>query len=88
MSAIKVADTYHTMALLGTHLSEAKAEEILSGEKYDHIYICLDADATGEAIKMQLAWRNKIPNMRVIGLEKDIKDMDDVEFDTFILKVL
>lgn len=88
MSAIKIAPHYDALALLGTNLSQAKADELVENNKYDYIYICLDNDATYQAIKMQLEWRDWIKNMRVMGIQKDIKDMDDVEFDSFMLRLV
>lgn len=86
MSAIKLAPYVHTLALLGTNLSEAKINEIpKSGpEKYDNIYLCFDNDATSTAVKTQLDWVEVLPNMRILGLQKDIKDMTDEEFTVFL----
>lgn len=83
MSAIKLAPYVHSMALLGTHLSDTKAEEVVAG-KYDKVLISLDADATYTAIKMQLAHRNNIKNLYVAGLGKDIKDMTKGELDEYL----
>jgi len=81
MSAIKLAPYHHAIALLGTNLSEAKVDEINANKKgYKHITLCLDADATYEAIKLQLKWAGKLPGMCMQALETDIKDMDDEEF--------
>lgn len=89
VSAIKLAPYYDSLALLGTNLSDAKGAEVQEEMgRYKHIYLCLDNDATYAAIKMQLDWRNKIPKMRVMGLEKDIKNMDDLEFDNFMGRLL
>lgn len=75
------------LALLGTNLSEAKVAEIQEQPKYDHIYLCLDNDATMEAVKIQLRWRGKLPNMCIQGLGKDIKDMNHEEFADFLRAV-
>lgn len=45
MSAIKLAPHVHSLALLGTHISDAKAEEIAAGG-YKKVLISLDNDAT------------------------------------------
>lgn len=88
VSAIKIAPFVHSLALLGTHISDAKADEI-AAEKYVNVYIMLDNDATDQAIKHQLKYRNKIKGLQVIGLgPKDIKDMDKDEFDDFLLKYI
>lgn len=87
VSAIKVAPFHHSLALLGTNLSEAKVLEILYADKYDRIYLALDNDATMEAIKTQLKWRDRMPNMMVLGLQKDIKDMDNKDFQEFLSRL-
>lgn len=86
VSAIKAAPHYDALALLGTNISDSKAEEIVDG-KYKHIYLCLDNDATYQAIKLQLEWSKRIPNMRVVGLHKDIKDMSPEEFEHFLERI-
>lgn len=84
VSAIRLAPKVHTAALLGTNLSEAKIDELYSVHKdYETIYICLDADATWQAIKLQLKWRERIPNLQIRGLGKDVKDLTDEEFKLF-----
>lgn len=85
VSAIKLAPHCHSMALLGTNLSEAKMLEILYNDEYDKIYLSLDADATKEAILTQLKWRVRFPSLMVLGnAGADIKDMDDSEFKNFL----
>jgi hypothetical protein len=86
MSAIKLAPYVHALALLGTNLSEAKVNEIpkTGPDKYDNIYLCFDNDAIGTAVKTQLDWVSVLPNMRILGLQKDIKDMTDDEFTVFL----
>jgi DNA primase len=86
MSAIKLAPYVHSLALLGTNLSEAKVNEIPKAgpDKYDNIYLCFDNDAIGVAVKTQLDWVSVLPNMRILGLQKDIKDMTDDEFTVFL----
>lgn len=88
VSAIKIAPHYHSAALLGTNLSEAKVEEIrMQVDKYERIYLCLDNDATYEAIKTQLKWRGRLPNLMVLGLQKDVKNMDNDEFDEYLKRI-
>lgn len=83
VSAIKLAPYVHSLALLGTHMNEDLAKEI-SEQGYKRVLICLDNDATREAIKMQIMWRPKIKGLLVSGLPKDIKDMNDNEFQDFL----
>lgn len=84
VSAIKVAPIYHSLALLGTNLSEAKVLEIMYNNEYDNVYLCLDNDATHDAIRQQLKWGGRLKGLQVRGLEKDIKDMSKEEFNEFM----
>lgn len=84
MSAIRLAEHCHSLALLGVMLSDAKAEEISAGG-YDKVVLSLDNDATYEAIKLQLKYRRKIKGLVVIGLGQDIKDMPKDDFETYLL---
>lgn len=85
MSAIKMAPHYHCAALMGTNISGAKVKEILlQPDKYERIYLSLDNDASYEAIKQQLALRRDLPNLMVMGLPKDIKDMNEQEFKEYL----
>lgn len=85
VSAMKIAPFYHSAALLGTNLAENKVDEILAqNPKYDRIYLSLDSDAVYEAIKTQLYWRSRVPNLLVLGIQKDIKNMNDTEFKEYL----
>lgn len=86
VSALKLSPYFHTAALLGTHISDSKADEILA-QKYENVFLSLDNDATFDAIKQQLKWKNRIPHMYVIGIEKDIKDMNPKEFYEYLQRV-
>lgn len=86
MSALKLSPHFHAAALLGTHISDSKADEILA-QKYENVFLSLDNDATYDAIKQQLKWKNRIPQMYVIGIEKDIKDMNPKEFYEYLQRV-
>lgn len=83
VSALKVAPHHHALALLGTHIGDDKAQEIKEG-KYSKILLCLDNDATYEAIKLQLKLQHVLPNMYIVGLGQDIKDMNDEQFEAFL----
>lgn len=86
VSAIKMADYMHSVALLGTNLNESKLNEIKAGE-YDHVYLCLDNDATSTAIMASIKYRASLPQLQVVGLTKDIKNMDDDELEEFRKKL-
>lgn len=86
LSALRMCPHVHSLALLGTNLNESKVEEI-KVEKFEHVILSLDNDATKEAIKLQLKWREALP-MCVHGLHKDIKNMNESEFQTYLTGVL
>jgi len=81
VSAEKVAQfgLQRGCALLGTHMDVERAEEIrqLAGNK--PVHIALDKDATGLAIKHYNKFGDIIPNLFVLALDKDIKDMSRAE---------
>lgn len=83
VSAIKLAPYVHSLALLGTNMNELLARDI-ADQAYKRVLICLDNDATFAAIKMQLAWKGSIKGLLVNGLGKDIKDMNNDEFQEFL----
>lgn len=80
ISAAKVAQAGYTgVALTGSYISEDKVKEI-ARYKPTELVIALDADATGEAFKAARRWGLAFRAVRVLQLQKDIKDMkrDDV----------
>lgn len=82
-SALKLSQDTHAAALLGTYLSESKAEEIRD-QKYRYVYLCLDADATNQAITQALKLNHILPNIRVVALKQDIKDMNEHDYIKFL----
>lgn len=88
VSAIKLAPHYHAAALLGVNLSDAKVKEIKDQvPAYKYVYLCLDNDATRESIRTALHLRSTFPNLRVQGLEKDIKNMSNEELEVFLSRL-
>lgn len=83
MSAIKLAPHCHTLALMGTHLSDDKVEEIVAGN-YKHVKLSLDADAVGEAIKYQIRYKSKINGLLVAPIKKDIKNFNKEELEQYV----
>lgn len=86
VSAIKLSSFYDSVALLSTNLSEAKVKEI-ADKKYPRVYLCLDNDATSVAINLMIKLRYKLPSLQMIGLDKDIKNMNKEEFASFLNKL-
>lgn len=86
VSAIKLSSFYDSVALLSTNLSEAKVKEI-ADKKYPRVYLCLDNDATNVAVNLMIKLRYKLPSLQMIGLDKDIKNMNKEEFASFLNKL-
>lgn len=88
VSAIKLAPHFHAAALLGTDLNEARINDIkTSGKQYERIYLALDRDATMSALRQQLELRHTLPNLNILSLPMDIKDMDKEEFETLLKRI-
>jgi hypothetical protein len=76
ISALKVAKYATSVALLGTHLSQEKIDEIRNVAKTGKIWLALDKDAsnrTFEYLKQYRLYCNG--NLNGLMLSKDIKDM-------------
>ena len=86
ISAIKVSPYYDSAALLSTNLSMAKVKEIRE-RKYERVYLCLDNDATSVAVQLAVSLKYKLPGLQIVGLEKDIKDYNEEEMDSFLKKL-
>lgn len=84
---MRLAPHVHAAALLGTHLSQEKVDEIKAAGKYGHIILSLDQDAVLEAVKLQLKWANQLAGMCIQGIQKDIKDMSDEEFQGYLKRL-
>jgi hypothetical protein len=83
MSALKLAPHTHTVALLGTHVSQQLVDEIVNGN-YDRVRISLDQDAVYEAVKLQLRMRHRVPGILVASIQKDIKDFTAEEVKQYV----
>lgn len=75
LSAMRAAEHLKitTCAILGTNLSQEKVAELQKHTR--HLYIALDADATGKAFQLARRWAAAFDSCKVIVLEQDIKDM-------------
>ena len=69
---------YTSVALLGTNLNYAKAEEIKFCAMGDQVLLALDKDAFAQACGYVKRYASLMP-MRAVLLERDIKDIDDDE---------
>jgi len=75
ISALKAAAFTTSVALLGTHLSLEKLTEIQIASK-GNIYLAFDKDASKSSIEYFQKYRAICPNLYVILLQKDLKNMD------------
>ncbi len=85
-SALRASSYLNGAALLGVDLSKDKVDEIVRGG-FTSAYLALDGDATRVAIKQSLALRSRI-NLRVLALDKDIKDMTREELKQFMVPLI
>lgn len=86
-SALRLWDQgVDALALCGTLLTPDRIEEI-KAQKYTHVFLCLDQDATATAVKAVAWYRRKLPSLKILPLNKDIKNMTEVEMDTFLLEI-
>lgn len=84
LSAIRLSSYVTSVALLGTHISEEFLDECLRTCGLDRdIYLSLDKDATNSAIKQALNLASRV-KIRVVPLEKDIKDLTREELEVFV----
>lgn len=86
ISAIKLSPYYDSAALLSTNLSMAKVKEIRE-RKYEKVFLCLDNDATSVAVQLAVSLKYKLPGLQIIGLEKDVKNMNEEEMDSFLKRL-
>lgn len=74
LSAMKVAVAgLDTVAIIGTHMNEAKIREIAQWRP-KRVLIALDADATAKSFIMARKWGLAFEYVRVVPLERDLKD--------------
>lgn len=76
-SAVRASKYENAVALLGTHMNQARADALKEFVGEGTVYICLDADAFNKAIKLVFTFKNTLPNLKVKKLSKDIKDLDE-----------
>jgi DNA primase len=83
VSALRVNPYFDSVALLGTTLNAEKQREIRS-LRYKNIFMCLDKDATKVSARYVKNTGINIPGLKVKFLDKDIKNMDEDELQTFV----
>lgn len=75
------------VALLGTELTPVKIREIIK-QNYKRVVLVLDADMLVKSIEYVTTLRKRIPNIVMLGINKDVKDMSSVEFTAFVNEVI
>lgn len=79
ISACKAASWVTACALLGTGLNDDKIYEIISQQRSGNVWLALDKDALGKSLKLLRRWRLVCPELKILYIPKDIKDMTNVE---------
>lgn len=72
-----------SVALLGTHLNYERCQEIRRSG-ITKIVLCLDQDATAQAVQLMVNNRRWLPGLQMIALDKDVKNMSTDEFSRYI----
>lgn len=86
VSAIKAAQyasVEHAVALIGCHLDIPRVREIAM-LRPSQVLLALDSDATDKAFKLAREFGLAFPKMRVVILDRDIKDTPKNEIDTVL----
>lgn len=85
VSAVRLAQAgIDSLALMGTLLNVDRAIEI-NQQEYNNVYLSLDNDATGTAVKAVYAMRKYVPSLRMKPLaDVDIKDMTPDQLEVFL----
>ena len=81
LSAIRLSDYTDSVAILGTDLLRAVIQDIRR-HRYDTVWLALDNDAIKRAFELRRRLQGELPNMRVMYLEKDFKNMTQEEMET------
>jgi hypothetical protein len=78
VSACVASSYFNSIALLGTSIPDESIKYLI---RYDKLYIALDDDATGKAIKLQKQLNYYRPTF-IVPLKKDIKYYSSLELET------
>jgi DNA primase len=77
VSACVASSCFNSIALLGTNIPDESIKYLI---RYDKLYIALDDDATGKAIKLQKQLNYYRPTF-IVPLKKDIKYYSSFELE-------
>lgn len=78
LSALRLTEYTDSLAILGTDLLRPVIQDIRR-QRYDTVWLALDNDAIKRAFEMRRRLQSELPNLRVMFLEKDVKDMTEDE---------
>jgi hypothetical protein len=78
VSACVASNYFNSIALLGTNIPDESVKYLI---RYDKLYLALDDDATGKAIKLQKQLNYYRPTF-IVPLKKDIKYYSSFELET------
>jgi hypothetical protein len=82
-SAIKANYFMDSIALLGVGFNSEQAAKV-ANMKYRRVLLALDADASARAVSIAIRVRVILPNLRVVILKRDLKDMPYNTLGTFL----
>jgi hypothetical protein len=82
-SAMKASRFMDSASLMGTSFNSEQAK-LLADMNYKRVWLALDADASAKAVNLHKRHRVLLPQMRVILLEQDIKNMKYKEIGTLL----
>ena len=78
LSAVRLTPHCDSVALLGTNLLRPVIQAIKQ-HRYETVWLALDDDATRKAFSLVRRFQSELPNMNVMYLAKDIKNMSEDE---------
>lgn len=87
ISALRLTRYADSVALMGTNLLRPVIDDIKK-QRYRRVFLALDSDATNKAFSLRKRFSLELPNLNVLVLPKDIKDMNQEEVDDVILPYL
>ena len=85
-SALRASTYLNAVNLSGTHVSEDDLDELLRSG-FTEAYLALDKDAIGKAVKLSLVHRGRY-RLRVVPLEKDLKNMTREALEEFMKELV
>lgn len=75
-------------ALLGTNINLDKLSILASIRGPERLYIALDADALATSIEGKIKFQSVFSNLKIVELDKDIKNKDELELKSFLDKYI